>query len=250
MQVAKGAKVTFLYVSGRAGLRGSIMVSSSFMAVAIRRNGWLSFILNNKAERFNTISALLGTIAAVSGVVWLVLLAVREGNPWKITSFSIYGVTLILVYVFSTLYHGSKGRAKTLFSKLDHLSIYLLIAGTYTPFTLVTLRDSVGWQIFGIIWGMAFFGIILNLMPKQGNRVLPVIIYLLMGWLMVLALNPLLRVLPMPGLYCLLLGGLFYSVGVVFYLLDKKVSYFHGIWHIFVMSGSFSHYFAVLYYVA
>jgi len=108
----------------------------------------------------------------------------------------------------------------------------------------------VGWQIFGIIWGMAFFWIILNLMPKQGNWVLPMINYLLMGWLMVFALNPLLRVLPMPGLYYLLLGGLFYSVGVVFYLLDQKVSYFHGIWHIFVMSGSFSHYFAVLYYVA
>lgn len=226
------------------------MVSSAFKADAKTRNGWLSFILNNKAERFNTISALLGAIAAVFGVTLLVLLAVREGNSWKITSFSIYGVTLILVYVVSTLYHGSNGRAKTFFSKLDHLSIYLLIAGTYTPFTLVTLRDSVGWQIFGIIWGMAFFGIILNLMPKQGNRALPVFIYLLMGWLMVLALNPLLRVLPMPGLYCLLLGGLFYSVGVVFYLLDQKFSYFHGIWHIFVMSGSFSHYFAILYYVA
>lgn len=226
------------------------MESSSLKTDAKRRNGWLDFILENKAEQFNTVSALLGAIAAVSGVVWLVLLAVREGNPWKITSFSIYGVTLILVYVFATLYHGSNGRARALFSKLDHLSIYLLIAGTYTPFTLVTLRDSVGWQIFGIIWGMACFGIILNLMPKQVNRVLPVIIYLLMGWLMVLALNPLLRVLPMPGLYCLLLGDLFYSVGVVFYLLDQKVSYFHGIWHIFVLSGSSSHYFAVLYYVA
>ena len=166
-----------------------------------RRDGWLVFILNNKAERLNTISALFGAIAAVFGVILLVLLAVREGNLWKIISFSIYGVTLILVYVFATLYHGSSGRAKALFSKLDHLSIYLLIAGTYTPFTLVTLRDSVG-------------------------------------------------LLTMSGLYCLLLGGLFYSVGVVFYLLDQKVSYFHGIWHIFVMSGSLSHYFAILYYVA
>ena len=111
MQVARGAKVTFPCVSGRADLRVSIMVSSSFIADAKCRNGWLSFILNNKAERFNTISALLGAIAAVSGVTLLVLLAVREGNPWKITSFSIYGVTLILVYVFSTLYHGSNGRA-------------------------------------------------------------------------------------------------------------------------------------------
>lgn len=226
------------------------MELSSFSSHPKRRNGWLGFALENKAERFNTISALLGAIAAVSGVVWLVTLAVRQGDPWKIASFSIYGVTLILVYVFATLHHGSNGQAKAVFSKLDHLSIYLLIAGTYTPFTLVTLRDSVGWQVFGTVWGMALFGIIQDLMPKKGNRVLPVIIYLVMGWLIVVALKPLLRALPMAGFYCLLLGGLFYTVGVVFYALDKKVSYFHGIWHIFVLAGSFSHYVAVLYYVA
>jgi hemolysin III len=223
---------------------------SSFSSHPKRRNGWLSFALENKAERFNTISALFGAIAAVSGVVWLVTLAVRQGDPWKIASFSIYGVTLILVYVFATLYHGSNGQAKAVFSKLDHVSIYLLIAGTYTPFTLVTLRDSVGWQVFGVIWGMALFGIILDLMPKNGNRVLPVIIYLVMGWLIVVTLNPLLRALPMAGFYCLLSGGLFYTVGVVFYAFDKKISYFHGIWHIFVLAGSFSHYVTVLHYVA
>lgn len=222
----------------------------SFSLHPKRGKGWLGFVLQNKAERFNTISALLGAIAAVSGVVWLVAPAVRQGDPWKIASFGIYGVTLILVYVFATLYHGSNGRAKAVFSKLDHLSIYLLIAGTYTPFTLVTLRDSVGWQIFGIIWGMALFGIILDLMPRNGNRVLQVIIYLMMGWLILVALDPLLRALPMAGFYCLFSGGLFYSVGVVFYALDKKVSYFHGIWHIFVMAGSLSHYVAVFYYVA
>ena len=226
------------------------MPLSSFSSHPHRRNGWLGFALENKAERFNTISALLGAIAATSGVVWLVTLAVRQGDPWKITSFSIYGVTLILVYVFATLYHGSNGQAKAVFSKLDHLSIYLLIAGTYTPFTLVTLRDNVGWQVFGLIWGMAMLGIILDLTPKDGKRVLPVIIYLLMGWLIVVALNPLLRALPRSGFYCLLSGGLFYTVGVVFYALGEKVSYCHGIWHIFVLAGSFSHYVAVLYYVA
>ena len=204
----------------------------------------------NKSERFNTFSALLGAIAAVAGVIWLLALAVRQGDPWKIGSFSIYGVTLILVYVFATLYHGSDGKAKGILSKLDQLSIYFLIAGTYTPFTLVTLRDSVGWQVFSMIWGMAFFGVILDLMPLKGNRVLPVIIYLAMGWLIIIALKPLLRVLPMQGFYWLFWGGLFYSVGVVFYVLDNKVSYFHGIWHIFVLAGSFSHYVAVLNYVA
>ena len=226
------------------------MELSSLSSHPKRRNVWLGFALENKAERFNTISALLGAIAAAAGVVWLVAIGVRQGDPWKMASFSIYGVTLILVYVFATLYHGSNGRAKAIFSKLDHLSIYLLIAGTYTPFTLVTLRDSVGWRVFGIIWGMALFGIILDLMPNNGKRVLQVIIYLAMGWLIVVALDPLLRALPMAGFYWLLSGGLFYTVGVVFYALDEKVSYFHGIWHIFVLSGSFSHYVAVLHYVA
>lgn len=214
-----------------------------------RRNCGLSALKNNN-ERFNTISALLGAIAAVPGVVWLVMVAVRQDDPWKIASFSIYGLTLIMVYVFATLYHGATGRAKVVFSKIDHLSIYLLIAGTYTPFTLVTLRDSVGWQIFAIIWGMALFGIILDLMPQNGKRMLQVVVYLAMGWLIVVALNPLLRALPMTGFYGLFLGGLFYTVGVVFFALDKKVSYFHGIWHMFVLAGSLSHYVVILYYVA
>ncbi|MGH8556428.1 MAG: PAQR family membrane homeostasis protein TrhA [Methylococcales bacterium] len=225
------------------------MERSSFLSHPKSGNSWLAFALQNKSERFNTISALFGSIAAISGVLWLVTLAVRQGDPWKISSVGIYGITLVLVYVFATLYHGSSGQAKEVFSRLDHLSIYLLIAGTYTPFTLVTLRDSVGWQVFGLIWGMALFGIILDLTPKRGNRVLPVILYLVMGWLIVVALNPLLRALPIKGFYCLLSGGLFYTVGVLFYALDHKVSYFHGIWHIFVLAGSFSHYVAVLYYV-
>jgi len=225
------------------------MKRNSFLSYPKHRNCWLCFALENKAERFNTISALLGTIASVSGAVWLVTLAILQGDPWKIASFSISGVTLISVFVFATLYHGSNGQGKAILSKLDQLSIYLLIAGTYTPFTLVTLRDSVGWQVFSLIWGMALFGIILDLMPLKG-RSLPVIIYLVMGWLIVIALKPLLRALPISGFYYLLIGGLFYSVGVVFYTLDNKVSYFHGIWHIFVLAGSFSHYVAVLNYVA
>jgi hemolysin III len=214
-----------------------------------RGDGWLGTVLENEAERFNTITALSGAVAAVSAIAWLVTLAIRQGDPWKIASFSIYGVTLVSVYVFATLYHGSSGKFKAICSKLDHLSIYLLIAGTYTPFTLVILRDSVGWQVFGIIWGMALFGIILDLMPKNDNRLLRVAVYLVMGWLIVVALNPLLRALPMAGLYCLILGGLFYTVGVVFYVFDKKVSYFHGIWHIFVLAGSSGHYVAVLHII-
>jgi len=177
-------------------------------------------------------------------------IAIRQGDPWKMASFGIYGVTLISVFVFATLYHGSNDHTKAFFSKLDHLSIYLLIAGTYTPFALVSLRKSVGWPLFGIIWTLAILGIVLNLVPKQGNRVLPVIIFVVMGWLMLAVIKSLMLVLPMTGVYGLLLGGLFYTSGVVFYLLDGKFSYFHGIWHIFVLLGSFSHYFAILYFVA
>jgi hemolysin III len=203
-----------------------------------------------KAERFNTLSSLLGAIAACAGLVVLVVLAARQGDAWKIVSFSIYGLTLILVYTFSTLYHGLQGRSKEICSKLDHLSIYLLIAGTYTPFTLVTLRGVWGWSIFGTVWGLAALGITLEVLPQKGRRVLPVVIYLVMGWIVLIALKPLLQAMPMAGFAWLLAGGLFYTVGVVFYALDKKASYFHNIWHVFVLAGSISHYCAVLFYVA
>jgi hemolysin III len=224
--------------------------SSPFSSHQEQRRGWLLSAFDNKAERFNILTALVGAIASVYGVVWLVTLAVHQGDPWKISSFSIYGATLIVVYLFATLYHGSNGRAKSVFSKLDHISIYLLIAGTYTPCTLVTLRDSVGWQVFALIWVMALVGIYLDCMPKKGNRILPVIIYLLMGWLIVVAINPLLQALPMKGFHFLLAGGLCYTVGVAFYVLENKNAYFHAIWHLFVISGSMNHYIAIFYYVA
>lgn len=202
-----------------------------------------------KMERFNTLSHLLGAIAAGVGLVVLVVLAVRQGDAWKIISFSVYGLTLIAVYTFSTLYHGLQGRSKEICCKLDHLSIYLLIAGTYTPFTLVTLRGIWGWSIFGVVWGLAVLGITLEMLPREGRRILPVVIYLVMGWIILVALKPLLQVLPPAGFAWLLAGGLFYTVGVVFFALDKKVSYFHNIWHLFVLAGSISHYCAVLLYV-
>jgi hemolysin III len=202
------------------------------------------------AERFNTLSHLLGTVAASIGVVILLVLAVRQGDAWKIISFSIYGLTLISVYTSSTLYHGSQGRSREICRKLDHLSIYLLIAGTYTPFTLVTLRGAWGWSIFGVVWGLAVLGMTLEILPQDERRILPVVIYLLMGWMILIALKPLLRVLPPGGFAWLLAGGLFYTVGIVFYALDEKVSYFHNIWHVFVLAGSISHYCTVLFYVA
>jgi hemolysin III len=201
-------------------------------------------------ERFNVISHLLGAIAAFTGLVMLVVLAARQGDVWKIISFSIYGASLVLVYTFSTLYHGLEGKAKELFAELDHHAIYILIAGTYTPFTLVTLRGSWGWLIFGIVWSLAALGSLLELLSKKEQRILPVVIYLLMGWIILIALRPLLQVMPMKGFVWLLSGGLFYSVGVVFYALDDRVRYFHNIWHIFVLAGSICHYLTVLFFVA
>ncbi|MDS4021885.1 MAG: hemolysin III family protein [Candidatus Competibacter sp.] len=203
-----------------------------------------------RGERFNSISHLVGAVAALVGLVIVVVVAARQGDPWKIVSFSVYGATLFSLYTISTLYHSLRGRAKRIFRKLDHLSIYFLIAGTYTPFTLVTLRGAWGWTIFGIIWGLALVGIVLETLPQKGNRVLSVVVYVLMGWLVLVALEPLLQALPPAGFIWLLLGGIFYTGGLAFYMFDEKVRHFHGVWHLFVLAGSISHYMTILFYVA
>lgn len=200
-------------------------------------------------ERFNSITHLVGAVAAAAGMVALVVIAAGQGDLWRVVSFSVYGFTLLLLYTVSTLYHSLRGRAKEIFRMLDHNSIYLLIAGTYTPFTLVTLRGVWGWSLFGVIWGLAAFGVVLDSLSKKGLRIIPLIIYLVMGWSCVIAIKPLLEVLPMHGFYWLLAGGLFYTVGIFFYALDEKFKHFHGIWHLFVLAGSISHYVTIFYYV-
>jgi len=202
-----------------------------------------------EGERFNSISHLVGAVAAFAGSAVLVVLASLQGDPWKIVSFSIYGISLFLLYLFSVLYHSVRGDAKQFFRHLDHLAIYLLIAGTYTPFMLVALKGVWGWSIFGAVWGLALAGMILEFVPQK-RRTLPIAIYLVMGWICVIAINPLLKALPMAGFWWLLAGGLFYTFGVIFYVFDKKVRHFHGIWHLFVLAGSVSHYFSVLFYLA
>ena len=203
-----------------------------------------------RGERFNGISHLIGAVLALAGLALLVASAARQADAWKIVSFSLYGATLFLLYGFSTLYHSLRGRAKAIFRRLDHLAIYLLIAGTYTPFALVTLRGGWGWSLFGVIWGLAIAGMLLEYLPRQGPRILPVVIYLLMGWLALIALRPLMQALAPAGLAWLVAGGLFYTVGVLFYALDARLRHAHGVWHLFVLAGSVSHYFAVLFYVA
>jgi hemolysin III len=200
-------------------------------------------------ERLNSITHLIGAVAAAAGTVVLVVLASVQGDPWKIVSFSVYGAALVLLYLASTLYHSVQGRAKQFLQKLDHGAIYLLIAGTYTPFTLVTLRGPRGWTLFGIIWGLAALGITLDVVQRRGRRVLPIIIYLVMGWLSVVVIRPLLRVLPAAGFAWLLVGGLLYTAGIVFFLLDRRVPHGHGIWHVFVLAGSAAQYVTIVGYL-
>lgn len=201
-------------------------------------------------ERFNSSTHLLGTVLAAAGATVLVILAARQGDPWKIVSFSIYGTLLFALYTLSTLYHSIRGKAKDVLRKLDHCSIYLLIAGTYTPFTLVTLRGAWGWSLFGVIWGLAAIGIVQEAWLGKGARMLSLVIYVLMGWLGVIAVNPLIAALTPAGFAWLAAGGLFYTGGIIFYALDETLRHGHGIWHLFVLAGSASHYLALLLYVA
>jgi hemolysin III len=200
-------------------------------------------------EHFNSISHLIGAALALAALVVLVVFASLQGDPWKVVSFSIYGSTLFLLYTLSTLYHSLHGRAKLVFQKLDHAAIYLLIAGSYTPFTLVTLRGPWGWSLFGVVWALAIVGIVIDSLHHNGPRIYQIIIYVLMGWVILVALYPLIQKLPTGGLVLLFFGGLSYTGGMVFYALDEKLEYAHGIWHLFVLAGSISHFLAILLYV-
>jgi len=202
-----------------------------------------------KGERFNSITHLLGSIAAIVGLVVLIVTTSRQGDLLSILSATIYGTTLVMLYVFSTLNHSLRGKAKNVFQKLDFLSIYLLIAGTYTPLTLIALRGALGWFICGLVWGLAILGIFLELLPHKENRIISLVIYLIMGWVIVIAIKPLIQTLGMAGFSWLLLGGIFYTIGVIFYVYDEQFKYFHGIWHICVLAGSTLQYFTVFYYV-
>lgn len=200
-------------------------------------------------EKFNAWTHLLGALLAVAGGVYLLVLASLLGDPWKITSVAIYGSALVILYTNSTLYHSLKGRAKIWLRKLDHLSIYLLIAGSYTPFCLVTLRGPWGWTLFGIVWGLALLGMLQEIKPRSEARVLSIVIYALMGWIVLIAVKPLLAALGTAGFSLLAGGGILYTVGIIFFAYDQRFQHWHGIWHLFVMAGSLLHYLAILFYV-
>jgi hemolysin III len=200
-------------------------------------------------EKFNAITHLVGAMLAIAGTIVLIVLATLQGDPWKIVSMSIYGATLVLLYSFSALYHSLRGRAKIILRELDHHSIYLLIAGSYTPFCLVTLRGPWGWSLLGVVWGLAVLGSLQELWLKDSARIVSLLIYIVMGWVALVALFQLLHALGPAGLAWLVAGGLFYTIGIVFYAIDTRLTHAHGIWHLFVLAGSASHYVAILFYV-
>jgi len=200
-------------------------------------------------EIANSILHGIGAGLSVAALSILVVLASLKGDPWRIVSFSIYGAALVLLYLMSTLYHGLPyPRAKRVFRRLDHAAIYLLIAGTYTPFTLVTMRGTWGWTLFGIVWGMALAGVVFKAFFISRFEVLSTFLYVAMGWCVVVAIKPLLTALPPGALPWNICRGLAYTGGVVFYLWDRK-PYFHTVWHLFVMAGSAFHFFSMLFFV-
>ncbi len=200
-------------------------------------------------EKFNAWTHLVGALLALAGAVLLLWQAIPGGDGWKIFAVAVYGATLVLLYSISTLYHSVRGRAKRVLRKLDHLSIYLLIAGSYTPFCLITLRGPWGWSLFGIIWSLAAIGMLQEIKPRSEARVMSLVIYAVMGWIVLVAIRPLLENLGIAGFVWLAAGGVLYTVGIVFFAFDGRFRHWHGIWHLFVIAGSLMHYIAILFYV-
>lgn len=201
-------------------------------------------------EIANSVTHAVGVGLAIAALVVLTVFAARRGDPWRIVGFSIYGSTLVLVYLASTLYHAFHGpRVKRLLRELDHVAIYLLIAGTYTPVTLVGIRGAWGWTLFGVIWGLALVGIAAKFTIARRVRGLATTLYLAMGWMVVVALRPLIEALPAGLILWLLAGGIFYSLGVVFWLMHR-LPFHHAIWHLLVLAGSACHFVGMLLYLA
>lgn len=199
-------------------------------------------------EILNAVTHGVGTAMAVVALVGMLLLYYDEGT-WHVTSCIIYGISLILLYLASTLYHSfTNEKLKSIFKFIDHAAIYILIAGNYTPFTLIPLHGEVGWTIFGIVWSLAAAGIVFQIFCVKKFKILGTLCYLAMGWFAVVMIRPLLGLLPIEAIYWMIAGGVFYTVGAVFYLV-KKIPYNHAIWHLFVLAGSIAHFVAIFKFV-
>jgi hemolysin III len=203
-------------------------------------------------EKFNSITHLVGAVLALVGLGALLTVSIQQNDPMIILSFSIFGLMLVLLYTMSTLYHSfHPAKLKKIFQKLDHISIYLLIAGTYTPYMLVSLGDGNGPLMLSFVWGLALVGILLDTFSPRRIELLQVPIYLLMGWVCTLEYAHLQVAIQAAGVLWLMIGGIAYTVGIIFYVLDdmNKLRHAHGIWHLFVLAGSISHFISVVGYV-
>jgi hemolysin III len=202
-----------------------------------------------KEELAHSITHAVGALLSVAGMAILIVYSSTYGDAWHVVSSGIYGSTLIALYTLSTLYHSvTIAPIKQVLQKLDHAAIFLLIAGTYTPFTLINLRGGWGWTLFGMVWSIAIAGMVMELVVKKRYRRISIGLYLGLGWLVVIAIQPMIASVPTGGLTLLLIGGLIYSLGVIFYVW-KTLLYHHAIWHLFVLAGSACHFFAVFLYV-
>ena len=200
-------------------------------------------------EIANSVTHGVGLALSLAGLAFLVGTAVATGDAWQVMAASVYGATLVMLYTTSTFYHAlSSRRAKAIFRRLDHAAIYLLIAGTYTPFVLGPLRGSWGWSLFVVIWTLAVLGVVLKSIFGDRRPRLSIAVYLVMGWLVVVAAGPLIARVPATGVTWLFAGGMFYTLGVVFFAYDQRVRYSHAVWHMFVLAGSFAHFWAVARY--
>ena len=205
--------------------------------------------MNKPFEYLNTITAGIGMILSYIGFVFLIILASKYGTNWHLIWCGVYGITLVILHTSSTTYHGmTYPKIKSKLRYLDHSSIYLLIAGTYTPIVLINLYGALGWSLFGIIWGLFSIGVFFKVMDIRPFKNYEIYLYITMGWLSVVAAKPLYNNMDIIGFLLIIFGGLFFTIGIFFYMWDNK-KYFHAIWHLFVLSGCICHYFSIAFYV-
>lgn len=206
-------------------------------------------VFTKKEELANAIIHGIGAVLSVAALVALIVTASASGTVWHITSFTIYGVTMLLLYVSSTLVHSfPEGRAKDIFEICDHAAIYLFIAGTYTPFLFLVVKGALGWTLFGIVWGIALAGIVFKLFFTKRFLYMSTVLYVVMGWLIVFAWKPLVTGLAFEGVVLLITGGILYTIGAVFYVW-RGFLFHHAVWHLFVLAGSIVHFFGVILYL-
>lgn len=208
-----------------------------------------TYTYTRREEVANAITHGIGALLSVAALVLLIIAASVNGTAWHVVSFTVYGVSMLLLYISSTFVHALKdGKAKDLFEIFDHSSIYLFIAGTYTPFLLVAIRGTLGWTLFGIIWGIALFGVAFKAFFTKRFLFMSTLFYIAMGWLIVIAWAPLTAAIPSGGIVLLVAGGLCYTLGTIFYVW-RGFPFHHAIWHLFVLAGSVLHFFAVIIYL-